>query len=247
MVLREAVGSIGNSNYWGLVQQKGPWKSVARDHANAKSSLHNKFFRGGGVQGGGTKNAGNGGWYSQMNPDQQYRMRGPPPRPTRYAQRKVTFTKDEFGHHQRIGKPRVGASFPTSGGQFPGTKPRTEQVFQGGVSKKVADEVTSNVLAPINTDIDNIADVDASMGIITPTSPAAEYLLGVKRRGSNLENPKTKIREPKIDQEIKTRLTSMVENKIKRDEEESKQRSLKNLATRIKKNFNPALPADRYK
>ena len=155
----------GNTNYWGLVQQQGPWRSVARDRTNATSSLSNKFFRGGGVQGGGTKNAGNGGWYSEMTPYPAYGVRGPPPKPTRYAQRKVTFTSPKY--IQSVGKPAVGASYPESGGQFAGSKPRTEQVFQLGGGQRL-----SGALPPIS--IRNEEEEETTPDLFISTSASSD-------------------------------------------------------------------------
>lgn len=51
---------LGNTNYWGLVQQKGPWKSVPIDKKRARDSLKNDPILGGGNAVGDTKHAGHG-------------------------------------------------------------------------------------------------------------------------------------------------------------------------------------------
>lgn len=52
--------------YWGLTQQRGPWKETRQDLKN----LSNKdvVWRGGGVGAGGTTHAGHGNWFQEMNP-----------------------------------------------------------------------------------------------------------------------------------------------------------------------------------
>lgn len=74
----------GPTNYWGLTQQKGPWKSTAIDKARAKDSLKNSYAAGGGVAAGGTKNAGHGNYEQVMTP-YQINATGAPPKPSAYA------------------------------------------------------------------------------------------------------------------------------------------------------------------
>lgn len=79
--------SASKAGFWGLVEQKGPWKQTASDIARSKEKV--SFPKGGGIGYGGTKNASHGNWKSRMNP---YTVQGgkPPPKPSRLAQKKVT-------------------------------------------------------------------------------------------------------------------------------------------------------------
>ena len=79
-------GSRGG--FWGLVEQKGPWKTTQTDIERSHQYKPNKNT-GGGIQIGGTKNAGHAGWYASMNPhvDPNYSL--PPPKPSAYVQKSI--------------------------------------------------------------------------------------------------------------------------------------------------------------
>jgi len=72
------------SNYWGLVQQRGPWAETAIDLDRLKESRTYKL--GGGVPDGGTEHAGHAYWSSTMNPNPQFQNLPPMPNPSTYAQ-----------------------------------------------------------------------------------------------------------------------------------------------------------------
>lgn len=80
-----------SGGFWGLVEQKGPWKPTANDLARSHRPQPNKKT-GGGIQIGGTKNAGHAGWYASINPQVEPSALPPPPRPSQYVQRSVMMT-----------------------------------------------------------------------------------------------------------------------------------------------------------
>lgn len=72
------------SNYWGLVQQRGPWEETAIDKQRLKNT---KIINiGGGVSDGGTVHAGHSQWNTQITPYPQYSILPPVPNPSTYAQ-----------------------------------------------------------------------------------------------------------------------------------------------------------------
>lgn len=73
--------------FWGLVEQKGPWKPTKSDRERSQPSQPSKKT-GGGIPIGGTKNAGHGGWYASITP---YESSGlpPPPKPSQYVQKAI--------------------------------------------------------------------------------------------------------------------------------------------------------------
>jgi hypothetical protein len=72
------------SNYWGLVQQRGPWEETAIDIQRLKNSKTVRL--GGGVDDGGTVHAGHGQWRTSITPNTQYSNLPPCPNPSTYAQ-----------------------------------------------------------------------------------------------------------------------------------------------------------------
>lgn len=70
---------------WGLVQQRGSWKTTRNDLRNTKEGT---AVAGGGIGFGGTKNAGAGNWASSTSIYQQNGSR-PPPKMSVWAQRSV--------------------------------------------------------------------------------------------------------------------------------------------------------------
>lgn len=74
--------------FWGLVEQKGPWKSTANDAARSQRSKPSKKT-GGGISIGGTKNAGHAGWYASINPQVDPNVLPSPPRPSQYVQKSI--------------------------------------------------------------------------------------------------------------------------------------------------------------
>lgn len=74
--------------FWGLVEQKGPWKSTANDAARSQRSQPSKKT-GGGISIGGTKNAGHAGWYASINPQVDPNVLPSPPRPSQYVQKSI--------------------------------------------------------------------------------------------------------------------------------------------------------------
>lgn len=74
--------------FWGLVEQKGPWKSTATDAARSQRSQPSKKT-GGGIEIGGTKNAGHAGWYASIKPQVDPNVLPSPPRPSQYVQKSI--------------------------------------------------------------------------------------------------------------------------------------------------------------
>ncbi len=74
--------------FWGLVEQKGPWKSTATDVSRSQRSQPSKKT-GGGIEIGGTKNAGHAGWYASINPQVDPNVLPSPPRPSQYVQKSI--------------------------------------------------------------------------------------------------------------------------------------------------------------
>ena len=81
---------VNNSRggFWGLVEQKGPWKTTTNDIARSYQPYTSKEV-GGGIQVGGTKNAGHAGWYAQINPNVDANYGPPPPKPSQYVQKSI--------------------------------------------------------------------------------------------------------------------------------------------------------------
>ncbi len=75
-------------SFWGLVEQKGPWKTTASDIQRSQPYQATKDT-GGGIQIGGTKNAGHAGWYAQINPNVDANYGPPPPKPSQYVQKSI--------------------------------------------------------------------------------------------------------------------------------------------------------------
>lgn len=85
--------SSGRTQFWGLTIQKGPWKETRPDKRNEMTSLGNKTFFGGGVQGAGKIHAGHAGAFTAMDPvgtPNWGNYPQPMPGPSRYAQAEVT-------------------------------------------------------------------------------------------------------------------------------------------------------------
>ncbi len=83
-LVQDPLRPSGTGGYWGLVQQKGPWKSTAADVA--RSILGDKApHLGGGLGVGGTKHAGAAYYMSYTNPT-SLSGRFPVPRPGVYRQ-----------------------------------------------------------------------------------------------------------------------------------------------------------------
>jgi len=80
--------SNNRGNFWGLVEQKGPWKTTMNDLTRSQQNQPSKQS-GGGIQIGGTKNAGHAGWYAQMNPNVDANYGPPPPKPSQYVQKSI--------------------------------------------------------------------------------------------------------------------------------------------------------------
>lgn len=83
--------STTRGNFWGLVEQKGPWKSTATDIMRSQRNQPSKQS-GGGIQIGGTKNAGHAGWYASMNPNVDATIAPPLPKPSQYVQKSIIVT-----------------------------------------------------------------------------------------------------------------------------------------------------------
>lgn len=90
--------SVGSGNFWGLVQQKGPWATTKNDVQNAKSSMKQDKVLGGGIGEGGTIHAGHGNYKQVINP-QTVSGRAPPPSPSKLAMRSVVLK--ESNHYRK--------------------------------------------------------------------------------------------------------------------------------------------------
>lgn len=71
-------------NYWGLTQQRGPWKETATDKARLTTNQITGV--GGGVPDGGTVHAGHATWDTLITPNQQFRIEPAMPNPSTYGQ-----------------------------------------------------------------------------------------------------------------------------------------------------------------
>lgn len=125
----------GAKNFWGLVEQKGPWKTTKLDVMRSKRT--GGITIGGGIPGGGTDHAGHGGWFQSTDPKNNYSVIPPPPKPSRYAQPSIR-TRQGYA-----GKPvagRIHSNTPYNVERRFGEKPRpvaragggTTSNFQGG-------------------------------------------------------------------------------------------------------------------
>ena len=98
-------------SFYGLVQQRGPWKETRMDKRNLRTV--NPTLAGGDIPAGGTLHAGHGYWESATDP---YQLNGslPPPKMSKYVQRsiiardmipvgKVFYTKPTAGIKQSVG------------------------------------------------------------------------------------------------------------------------------------------------
>lgn len=91
--------SIGGGNFWGLVQQKGPWKTVKNDVQNAKASMIQQKVSGGGVGEGGTIHAGHGNYKQVLNPNTVSGRNAPPAKPSSLGARSVVLK--ESNHYRK--------------------------------------------------------------------------------------------------------------------------------------------------
>lgn len=74
--------------FWGLVEQKGPWKSTKTDVERSHRVKPSKNT-GGGIPIGGIKNAGHASWYASIHPKNDVAVLPPPPKPSRYVQKSI--------------------------------------------------------------------------------------------------------------------------------------------------------------
>ena len=75
-------------SFWGLVEQKGPWKSTSNDAARSHRSQPSKKT-GGGIPIGGTENSGHAEWYAGIKPKVDPNVMPPPPGPSQYVQKSI--------------------------------------------------------------------------------------------------------------------------------------------------------------
>jgi hypothetical protein len=90
--------SVGGGNFWGLVQQKGPWKTTRHDIANARASMKQDKVSGGGIGEGGTLHAGNGNYKQVINPV-AITGRDAPPKPSSLGMRSIVLK--ESNHYRK--------------------------------------------------------------------------------------------------------------------------------------------------
>lgn len=141
---RSGYGFSGNrGNFWGLVEQRGPWAQTPRDKANVRGRVGP--VRGGGLGYGGTRSAGHGYYGAMINPYQQDGSK-PPPAPSKYAQRRVTVAPlDIFQKKGVVGKKRqpiiqvnIGRDFQRGGRSDQGTQIPPTPGQPGGVPRSEA-------------------------------------------------------------------------------------------------------------
>lgn len=124
--------SNGRGNFWGLVEQKGPWKTTMNDVTRSQQHLPSKQS-GGGIQIGGTKNAGHAGWYAQMNPNVDPNVAPPLPKPSQYVQKSVITKSIPMKKGARgsilYNSPVEGMRSEPDSSQKPGS--RQQPLFQG--------------------------------------------------------------------------------------------------------------------
>lgn len=120
--------------YWGLVQQRGPWRETRSDLKHLKDV--SPVWKGGGVPAGGLPHAGHGNWLQSMGPlDQAGPYPYPPlPKPSSWAVRTPLITRGVAppGHRRGRGRgipiPSAGGSAGgNAGGQVPGHGPPPEE------------------------------------------------------------------------------------------------------------------------
>lgn len=166
--------------YWGLVEQRGPWKETPKDDANlAKAGP----VVGGGLGAGGTKHAGDGHWAALINPYQQNGRR-PSPYPSKYVQRRVV-SKKPLGI--RANKGVLGKR---GGGDFLKEVEQPEQPHlypsQGDHDSDVASDDTLEYL-PVRDQYGNILKGEDSGDLLADGEEAFKFdLLDAKNGGWDL-------------------------------------------------------------
>lgn len=101
MSLVEASTTFGGNTFWGLVHQRGPWKSTASDQKRAAEGKAN--YGGGGTAAGGTVHAGHGNWKQIMTPI-QLNGSAAPLHPSEYAMRSVMMPLIDMKKQTKIGR-----------------------------------------------------------------------------------------------------------------------------------------------
>lgn len=97
----EASTNWGGNTFWGLVQQKGPWKSVGSDRQRATESKPE--YGGGGTGAGGTVHAGHGNWQQVMTPN-QLNGSAAPLLPSDYAMRSAVMGLVDMKRQTKMGR-----------------------------------------------------------------------------------------------------------------------------------------------
>ena len=88
-------------NFWGLVEQKGPWKTTSSDIARSKRG---GITIGGGIPGGGTEHAGHAGWFQSTDPKDNFSVLPPYPGPSRYAQPSIKVKSQNYAKKPMPGR-----------------------------------------------------------------------------------------------------------------------------------------------
>lgn len=93
--------SWGGNTFWGLVQQKGPWKTTRSDQE--RTSQSKPEYGGGGTGAGGTIHAGHGNWQQVMTPN-QINGSSAPLQPSDYAMRSAVMGLVDMKKQTKMGR-----------------------------------------------------------------------------------------------------------------------------------------------
>lgn len=150
-VHQASMTSFGGNTFWGLVQQKGPWKSTPSDEKRATQSKPN--YGGGGTGAGGTAHAGNGNWSQIMTPN-QLNGSAAPLKPSAYAMRSVMMSPVDMKKQTKMGRVKskltLGSRAPFQTGQKMAKIPEEIRFDQPG---EIKGDVPMYTEGPFITDI----------------------------------------------------------------------------------------------
>ena len=130
--------------FWGLVQQSGPWRESNQDRRNALSYRGSAYGNGTTSLGrGGTKHAGHGSYESLIMP---YAVNGrkPPPYPSKYVTQNITSKPLDIKMGKRIPGTKVDYEKNTVGVGIVARKPDFHQAVPGSVVGREAPPLSSS-------------------------------------------------------------------------------------------------------
>ena len=168
MVLVRSQPTVGDGHFWGLVQQKGPWKETKQDQINASTSSKSLMVSGGGIGEGGTLHAGifvsqklvltlsigHGDWYSVTNPAKNSSPM-PLSKPSMYASRPIVIPAEITSFRKKPIPGIVSASYlPVGVLQEPlsrvekETQSMTEQERPAVIEEQLQEDVVMEPITP---------------------------------------------------------------------------------------------------